>query len=222
VAAPPAGPYRRPFLMALGYVPMATYVAAAGPLASDVFFPRERFVMAQIVGGGYVVNPRFRFGMVGIFNEAFTGLPPEAATWQFGGVAPVAISTLQQFIIGGGPIIGYRRRSPPIERRCGRTDRRIDSRSERSGGEPRGARDGVVHTPLHRVGRYRCRDRKGVLIKITECEIGLPDKSQGATRYCHVFAGNCVRRHDHRLGTSRRSGEAFYIDVKEDGRRVAN
>lgn len=102
------GPYRRPFLIALGYVPLATYVAAAGPLRSDVLFPSERFVMAPIVGGGYVVNPRFRFGVVGIFNEAFTGLPPDAATWQFGGVVPVAIGTFQPFSIGGGPILGYR------------------------------------------------------------------------------------------------------------------
>jgi hypothetical protein len=45
---------------------------------------------------------------MGIFNEAFTGLPPGADAWQFGGVAPIAIGTLGHFIIGGGPIIGYR------------------------------------------------------------------------------------------------------------------
>jgi hypothetical protein len=38
-----------------------------------------------------VVNPRFRFGVMGVFSEALTGLPTGAATWQLGGVAPLAI-----------------------------------------------------------------------------------------------------------------------------------
>ena len=102
------GPYRRPFLTAIGFAPLATYVAAAGPQASGVFYPSDRFAIAQIVVGGYVVNPRFRFGAAGIFNEVLTGLPGGASTWQFGAVAPVAIGTLNHFIIGGGPLFGYR------------------------------------------------------------------------------------------------------------------
>ena len=57
---------------------------------------------------GYVVNPRFRFGVAGIFNHVLTGLPRGASAWQFGGVAPVAIGTFNHFIIGGGPLFGYR------------------------------------------------------------------------------------------------------------------
>jgi hypothetical protein len=102
------GPYRRPFLTAIGFVPLATYVAAAGPQASDVLYPSDRFAIAQIVVGGYVVNPRFRFGTAGIFSEVLSGLPGGASTWQFGGVAPVAIGTLNHFIIGGGPLFEYR------------------------------------------------------------------------------------------------------------------
>ena len=71
-------------------------------------FPADRFVIAQLIGGGYVVNPRFRFGVIGVFSEALTGLPTGAATWQLGGVAPVAIGTFNHFIVGGGPILGYR------------------------------------------------------------------------------------------------------------------
>src|SRR5262245_42802162 len=43
-----------------------------------------------------------------IFNEVLTGPPPAADAWQFGAVAPIAISTFGHFIIGGGPILGYR------------------------------------------------------------------------------------------------------------------
>jgi hypothetical protein len=82
-----------------------TWVADDG---SPALYPGDRFAIAQIVGGGYVVNPRFRFGAVGIFNEVFTGLPVGASTWQFGGVAPIAIGTLGHFVIGGGPLFGYR------------------------------------------------------------------------------------------------------------------
>jgi hypothetical protein len=57
---------------------------------------------------GYVVNPRFRFGVMAMFNEVFAGLPPAAQAWQFGGMAPVAIGTFDHVIIGGGPIIAYR------------------------------------------------------------------------------------------------------------------
>jgi hypothetical protein len=54
------------------------------------------------------VNPRFRFGAIGTFNEAFTGLSPTASAWQLGGVVSIAIGTFDHFVIGGGPIIGYR------------------------------------------------------------------------------------------------------------------
>jgi hypothetical protein len=94
--------------MALGLVPLATFVDAAGSQASDVLYLRDRFAIAQIVGGGHVVNPRFRFGAVAIFNEVLTGLPRGAPAWQSGGVAPVAIGTLNRFIIGGGPVFSYR------------------------------------------------------------------------------------------------------------------
>lgn len=111
--SPPApdarrGPYHRPFLTAIGFVPLATSVAAAGTQPSDVLYPSDRLAIAQIVVGGYVVNPRFRFGAAGIFTEVFTGLPSGASAWQFGGVAPVAIGTFNHFIIGGGPVFGYR------------------------------------------------------------------------------------------------------------------
>jgi hypothetical protein len=45
---------------------------------------------------------------MGIFNEAFIGLPPGSDAWQFGGVAPIAIGTFGHFIIGSGPLIGDR------------------------------------------------------------------------------------------------------------------
>jgi hypothetical protein len=102
------GPYGRPFLAALVAVPLVTYVGPLAPRPSEVVFPADRFVIAQLIGGGYVVNPRFRFGVMGVFSEALTGLPTGAATWQLGGVAPVAIGTFNHFIVGGGPIIGYR------------------------------------------------------------------------------------------------------------------
>jgi len=102
------GPYGRPFLAVLGAVPLVTYVGPLGPRSSDVLFPADRFVMGQLIGAGYVVNPRFRFGVMGVFSEALTGVPNGAPNWQLGGVAPVAIGTFNHFIIGGGPIIGYR------------------------------------------------------------------------------------------------------------------
>ena len=104
----PGGPYRRPFLTAIGFLPLATHVRAAGPQASAVLYPRDRFAITEIVVAGYVVNPRFRFGAAGMFNHGLTGLPRGASAWQSGGVAPVAIGTFNHFIIGGGPLFGYR------------------------------------------------------------------------------------------------------------------
>jgi len=103
-----AGPRDRPFVAVLGAIPLITYAGAKGPRESEVLTPIDRFATAQLVGAGYVVNPRFRFGVMGIFNEVLTGLPPTADAWQFGGIAPIAIGTFDHVIIGGGPIIGYR------------------------------------------------------------------------------------------------------------------
>jgi hypothetical protein len=102
------GPRHRPFMALLAAVPMVTHAGQTTSQDSETFGPRDRFVVAQLVAVGYVVNPRFRFGLMGIFNEALTGLPPRADRWQFGGVAPVAIGTPGRFVIGGGPIFGYR------------------------------------------------------------------------------------------------------------------
>src|SRR5262245_29210678 len=102
------GPHGRPFVVALGAVPLVTYVGPLSPRPSEVISPSDRFVTAQLIGGGYVVNPRFRFGAIGIFSEALTGLPAGADTWQLGGVAPIGIATLDHLIVGGGPILGYR------------------------------------------------------------------------------------------------------------------
>lgn len=103
-----AGPRGRPFLVVLGAIPLVTYAAAIGSRGSELLTPGDRFATSQMIGAGYVVNPRFRFGVVGMFNEALTGLPPAADNWQFGGIAPIAIGTFDHFIIGGGPIVGYR------------------------------------------------------------------------------------------------------------------
>jgi hypothetical protein len=102
------GPRRRPFVTALFAVPILTFVGPLGPLGSEVLLPADRFGITQIIGAGYVLNPRVRLGVIGIFNEALTGLPPGASPWQFGGAAPVIIGTRGRFIIGGGPIISYR------------------------------------------------------------------------------------------------------------------
>src|SRR5262245_10289401 len=108
-APPPrAGPRGRPFVAALGAIPLVTYVGPSGPRDSDVLTPADRFATSQLIGVGYVVNPQFRFGVMGIFNEVWSGLPPTAPAWQFGGVAPVVIGTFEHVTIGGGPIIGYR------------------------------------------------------------------------------------------------------------------
>jgi hypothetical protein len=107
-AQPAPGPRGRPFVNALFAVPLVTVARPPGSQSSEIVWPADRFAITQLVGGGYVVNPRFRFGVMGIFNEAVTGLPPNADSWQFGGVAPVAIGTLGHFVIGGGPLLGYR------------------------------------------------------------------------------------------------------------------
>jgi hypothetical protein len=103
-----AGPRNRPFVTVLMAVPLVTYAGTKGPRRSEILTPADRFAASQLIGVGYVVNPKFRFGVMGIFTEALTGLPPAVDTWQFGGVAPIAIGTFDHFIIGGGPIIGYR------------------------------------------------------------------------------------------------------------------
>ena len=106
--APPPGPRGRPFMAALFAAPLVTFAGPVGPRGSEVESPADRFAITQLVGVGYVVNPRFRFGVMGIFNEAITGLPPGSDAWQFGGVAPIAIGTFGHFVIGSGPLIGYR------------------------------------------------------------------------------------------------------------------
>ncbi len=63
---------------------------------SEILSPADRLATTQIIGVGYVVNPRLRFGMMGIFSEAFTGLPAGA------------IRTFEHVIIGGSPLIGDR------------------------------------------------------------------------------------------------------------------
>src|SRR4029434_2532914 len=105
---PPAGPRGRPFVTALFAVPLVTLAGPVGRRGSETISPADRFAIAQLIGGGYVVNPRFRFGAIGLFNEALTGLPPQADAWQLGGVVPIAIGTFDHLVIGGGPIIGYR------------------------------------------------------------------------------------------------------------------
>lgn len=102
------GPRGRPFLAALAAVPLVTYTGATGPRDSQVLTPADRFAASQLIGVGYVVNPQFRFGVMGIFNEVLTGLPPAADAWQFAGIAPIAIGTFDHLILGGGPIFGYR------------------------------------------------------------------------------------------------------------------
>jgi len=102
------GPHGRPFLAALGAIPLITHAGATGPRGSELVTPADRFAVSQLIGVGYVVNPRFRFGAMGIFNEVLTGLPQTAHAWQFGGIAPIAIGTFDHVIIGGGPIVGYR------------------------------------------------------------------------------------------------------------------
>src|SRR4030095_14623469 len=73
---PPVGPRGRPFVTALFAVPLVTFAGPVGPLGSETISPADRFAIAQLIGGGYVVNPRFRFGAIGIFNEALTGVAP--------------------------------------------------------------------------------------------------------------------------------------------------
>ena len=47
-------------------MPVATYVAAAGPQASDVLYPSDRFAIAQIVVGGYVAILGFDLARPGV------------------------------------------------------------------------------------------------------------------------------------------------------------
>src|SRR5262249_30098434 len=103
-----AGPHGRPFLTVLSAIPLVTYAGTTRARGAEVLTLADRFAMSQLIGAGYVVNPRFRFGVMGIFNEVLTGLAPAAAAWQFGGIAPIAIGTFDHLIIGGGPMIGYR------------------------------------------------------------------------------------------------------------------
>ena len=107
-SAPRAGPRDRPFVAVLMAVPLVTYAGATGSRGSEILTPADRFATSQLIGAGYVVNPRFRFGVMGIFNEVLTGLPQAVDAWQFGGIAPIAIGTFEHVIIGGGPIVGYR------------------------------------------------------------------------------------------------------------------
>src|SRR5262245_10984025 len=55
-----AGPRGRPFMNVLGAIPLVTYAGATGARGSEVLTPDDRFATAQLVGAGYVVNPRFR------------------------------------------------------------------------------------------------------------------------------------------------------------------
>jgi hypothetical protein len=107
-SAPRTGPRDRPFVAVLMAVPLVTYAGATGSRGSEMLTPADRFATSQLIGAGYVVNPNFRFGVMGIFNEVLTGQPPAVDAWQFGGIAPIAIGTFEHVIIGGGPIIGYR------------------------------------------------------------------------------------------------------------------
>jgi hypothetical protein len=105
---PRPGPRGRPFVAALVAVPLVTFAGPYQSRGSETVFPADRFAITQLVGGGYVLNRRVRFGAIGVFNEALTGLPPNADAWQFGGIAPIVIGTFGRFIIGGGPLFGYR------------------------------------------------------------------------------------------------------------------
>jgi len=102
------GPRGRPFMNGLVAFPLITYAGPMGSRGSEIVLPADRFATAQLFGFGYVVNPQFRFGLMGIFNEVLTDLPAGVDAWQFGGVAPIAIGTFNHLIIGGGPIFGYR------------------------------------------------------------------------------------------------------------------
>src|SRR5262245_44526669 len=64
-----AGPHGRPFIALLAAIPLITYAGATGPRSSELVTPDDRFATSQLIGAGYVVNPRFRFGAMGIFNE---------------------------------------------------------------------------------------------------------------------------------------------------------
>jgi hypothetical protein len=163
-SAPRAGPRDRPFVAVLMAVPLVTYAGAAGSRGSEILTPADRFATSQLIGAGYVVNPKFRFGVMGIFNEVLTGQPPAVDAWQFGGIAPIAIGTFEH--------VYYRRRSDhwislgrqtSIRRRCGRTVRRINPSQKRPRIEHRCADHCAVRASGHSIRRRRSRRGEGVL-----------------------------------------------------------
>jgi hypothetical protein len=105
---PEQGPRDRPVVIVMSIVPLVTWVGPKGPRGSEVVSPAERFAITQIVGAGYVVNPTFRFAVVGLFGETLSGLPSGADAWQLGGIAPIAMGTFHHLVVGGGPILAYR------------------------------------------------------------------------------------------------------------------
>ena len=118
-------------MAALFAVPLVTFAGPVGPRGSEIVSPTDRFAITQLIGGGYVVNPRFRFGMMGIFNEAFTGLSPRADAWQFGGVAPMAIGTLGTSSSAAVPSLAIARRQAPSGCRCDRAVGSVDPSQKR-------------------------------------------------------------------------------------------
>jgi hypothetical protein len=101
---------------------------------------------------------------MGVFSEALTGLPTGAATWQLGGVAPLAIGTFDHFIVRGGPIISYRS-GGNVQSDVGMV--MLTGASIPIGRglalNPRNARDRDVRTPGHGLCRGGRGRRKGVL-----------------------------------------------------------
>src|SRR5262245_47520203 len=65
------GPRGRPFMNGLVAFPVVTYAGPVGSRGSEIVSPADRFATAQLIGFGYVVNPQFRFGLMGIFNEVW-------------------------------------------------------------------------------------------------------------------------------------------------------
>jgi hypothetical protein len=103
-----SGPRDRVVAVAIIAAPLVTVLGPMGPRDSEVVWPAERFAMQELIGIGWVVHPKFRFLLLGLFGETLTGLPPGADTWQLGGIAPIAMGTFGHFVIGGGPIVAYR------------------------------------------------------------------------------------------------------------------
>jgi hypothetical protein len=102
------GPRGRPFVSVIAAVPVVTYVGPAGHRKSQFLSPADRFATSQLIGIGYVINPQLRVGVMGVFNEVLSGLPPGADAWQVGAVAPVVIRTFRRAMVGGGPLLAYR------------------------------------------------------------------------------------------------------------------